>query len=344
MENLVRCFPKPECSWKVSLRNAALSPPKVAAETPRCASTEDGAWLHVNSTAARYTGSLDELRMNSSINVARAFSHIFVPHRCHYHLYSVAEVQKCLAGRRMGFIGDSQADQTARAFRRWAQDQIPIDVLREARFRTGMSDLLKHEHVIKEFMGKHDIIFTNHIMHDLAQWDAARWEQVGHHKRYGEFSVESVCKAGSKTHRMATIEGRVVALKYRPIFWYLEHLEQLFMIMNRHRRQEHSLFYIMEGNRVGYSPEACPPAENVKGKSSRINPGTNLPWNPSVLQYIYNRVKPLCAAYNITAVDASKHKFAADGAWFDDEIHVGIENDSGLQLFSNQVLFNVLCN
>jgi hypothetical protein len=244
----------------------------------------------------------------------------------------------------MGFIGDSQADQTARAFRRWAHDQIPIDVFRGARRRIGLSDLVRNEHVIKEFMGKHDVIFINHLLHDLAQWDARRWEKVGHHKNHGDFSVQAVCRAGSKTHRMATIEGRVVALKHRPIFWFLEHLEQLFMIMNRHRGQEHSLFYIMEGKRVGYSPEACPPAENVKGESSRLDSATNLPSNPSVLQYIYNRVRPLCAAYNITAVDASKHKFAADASWFDDETHIGLEKDSGLQMFSNQVLFNVLCN
>jgi hypothetical protein len=336
-ENLMRCFPEPQCVWKAAFNMSSL-PQRLQGTRPRCTSPVQGTWVDINTTRAIFSGSLEELSISSGVNQAMGFHHIFLPTTCHYHLFSVSELEACLKGRTIGLIGDSLAEHTANSIKDWSHGKVLVETLRTLRMRTGLKDVLDQEAGLLAFMAKHDFIFVNHVLHDLSHWDSAGWRMRKQHRQHGNFSLAAANNAGTTSHRMANITGVLVALKYRPVFYFLERLEALFRTMSMHRRQTQKLFYILEGQRAGYSMD-CKEDLHMEEVKFSHNPNS-----PHVLQYIYRLVEPLCEAYNITVVDFSKHKFAAKHAWFNDSVHIGQKAGSGLQLFTNQVLFNVMCN
>jgi hypothetical protein len=338
LENLMRCFPEPQCVWRTTLDISSWPEHRLQVQQPKCTNTAQGTWVDINNPRALFSGSSKELSITSDLNRERGFHHIFVPNTCQYHLFNVSDLQTCLAGRSIGLIGDSVLEHTAASIKRWSDGKIMVDVLHAPRLRTGLKDIVSQETRLIKFMAKHDFIFVNHVLHDLSHWDSVSWRKRKQHHAHGGFSLEAANSAGTTSHRVANITGRLVALKYRPVFHFLERLETLFMIMSKHRRSTQMLYYIMDGQRAGYKMDC---REDLHMKEAKPSVFANSPY---VLQYIYRLAEPLCQAYNITVVDASKHKFSAKHSWFDDRVHFGRKADSGLQLFSNQVLYNVMCN
>jgi hypothetical protein len=98
------------------------------------------------------------------------------------------------------------------------------------------------------------------------------------------------------------VDGRIIALKPPNI----SVLEELFVILNQHWCMclEPSLFHIMEGHAIRVQLMGMPNSKTMQQHQQF----THKHFQETMLQCIYNRLRPLCRAYTITAVDSSKHK------------------------------------